>query len=198
MLKVFNEKYQEQGVKSRDEVHKQGLWHETFHCWLVSRERDTNYIYLQLRSETKKDFPNLLDITAAGHLLEDETVNEGVREVEEELGISVDFNDLISLGVIKDCLITDDIQDYELTNVFLLIWNGDIKDFNVQEDEVSGIVKADLKDFIGLWSGVTESISVEGLDYLNKPIYTEVGLQDFVPHETSYMRNVLSKIGSML
>lgn len=198
MLKVFNEKYQEQGVKSRDEVHKKGLWHETFHCWLVSRNRDSNYIYLQLRSKTKKDFPNLLDITAAGHLLEDETVNEGVREVEEELGISVDFKDLISLGVIKDCLITDDIQDYELTNVFLLMWNGDIKDFKVQEDEVSGIVKADLHDFIDLWSGVMDKISVEGLDYLNKPILKEVGLEDFVPHETSYMRNVLKKIGSTL
>ncbi len=198
MLKVFNEEYKEQGVKSRDEVHKKGLWHETFHCWLVSRDRGSNYIYLQLRSKTKKDFPNLFDITAAGHLLEDETVNQGVREIEEELGISVDFNDLISLGVIKDRLITDDIQDYELTNVFLLMWNGDIKDFKVQEDEVSGIVKADLNEFIDLWSGVSEKISVKGLDHLNKPILNEVGLEDFVPHETSYMRNVLKRIGSTL
>ncbi|QHE54133.1 NUDIX domain-containing protein [Pontibacillus sp. HMF3514] len=198
MLKVFNEEYQSQGIASRDEVHKKGLWHETFHCWLVSKNKDTYFIYLQLRSKTKKDFPNLLDITAAGHLLENETVREGVREVEEELGINVAFKDLISLGVMKDCLVTDEIIDHELTNVFLLMWNGEIKDFRLQEDEVSGIVKVDLDQFIDLWSGKTDHIVVEGIDYKNNFIHSKVSLENFVPHETSYIKNVLKGISNVL
>ncbi|CAM5275178.1 NUDIX hydrolase OS=Lysinibacillus sphaericus OX=1421 GN=LS41612_02185 PE=4 SV=1 [Lysinibacillus sphaericus] len=46
------------------------------------------YIYFQIRSGQKKDYPGLLDITAAGHLLAVETVEAGIREVKEELGVN--------------------------------------------------------------------------------------------------------------
>ncbi len=34
-LKVFDEKYTYLSNENRDKVHREGLWHETFHCWLV-------------------------------------------------------------------------------------------------------------------------------------------------------------------
>ncbi len=201
MIKVFDEEYQEQGVATRDEVHNKGLWHETFHCWLVSQEMNKYYIYLQKRSSMKKDFPNLLDITAAGHLLECETVEDGIREVEEELGIKVSYEDLISLGVIKDRLVTDKIKDNELTNVFLLKWTGKMEDFQVQKEEVSGIFKAELEPFVNLWSGKTDKILVEGFnmqqDHSKEEIRKKVGKEDFVPHETSYMKSLVSMFRSL-
>ena len=60
-------------VKDREDVHRDGDWHETFQCWFVERINEEVYIHLQLRSNTKKDFPSLYDITAAGHLLSGET-----------------------------------------------------------------------------------------------------------------------------
>ncbi|WP_233522994.1 NUDIX domain-containing protein [Peribacillus saganii] len=64
-------------------------------------------MYFQLRSEEKKDFPSLFDISAAGHILANETVEDGIREVKEELGIDISMNDLEYVGVIKDSNTTD-------------------------------------------------------------------------------------------
>lgn len=86
LLKIFGDDRNQIGVASRKDVHRLGYWHEAFHCWFVSNEKGIDYIYLQLRSNSKKDYPNLLDITAAGHLLANETVRDGVREIKEEIG----------------------------------------------------------------------------------------------------------------
>lgn len=75
-LKVYDEQYNYVREESRDVIHAKGLWHETFHCWLV----DGDEVLIQKRSAAKKDFPGLFDITAAGHLLSDEKVMDGLRE----------------------------------------------------------------------------------------------------------------------
>jgi isopentenyldiphosphate isomerase len=63
-LKIFDEHRTQIGVATLEEVHRIGHWHEAFHCWLISKEGEIDYIYLQIRSDEKKDYPNLLDITA--------------------------------------------------------------------------------------------------------------------------------------
>ncbi|WP_332310344.1 hypothetical protein [Metabacillus litoralis] len=114
LLKIFDDDRNQIGIASREDVHKFGYWHEAFHCWFISKVRDTYYLYLQLRSATKKDYPNLLDITAAGHLLANETVQDGVREIKEEVGIYISFHELIPLGIIDYCVIKEDFIDKEL------------------------------------------------------------------------------------
>jgi isopentenyldiphosphate isomerase len=88
-IKIFDDNKNLIGEASRSDVHRIGYWHEAFHCWFISNEKGNDYIYLQLSSKNKKDYPNLFDITAAGHLLADETVEDGVRESKEEIGIDV-------------------------------------------------------------------------------------------------------------
>ncbi|MCY1691789.1 NUDIX domain-containing protein [Exiguobacterium sp. SL14] len=85
------------GPRPRSEVHTHGLWHETFHCFVYDPKRDV--VLLQQRSEQKKDFPGMLDITACGHLLADESVEDGLRELEEEIGLTCTFDQLIPLGI---------------------------------------------------------------------------------------------------
>src|SRR5690625_3509946 len=68
MLNIFDDHKQPIGVATREEVHRMGYWHETFHCWFITLEGNQEYIDFQLRSPQKQDYPNLLDITAAGHL----------------------------------------------------------------------------------------------------------------------------------
>jgi hypothetical protein len=50
LLKIFDDNSNHIGFATRDEVHRLGFWHETFHCWFISKEEGTDYLYLQLRS----------------------------------------------------------------------------------------------------------------------------------------------------
>ena len=52
-------------IKSRDEVHKKGLWHRTVHIWIINSNND---ILMQLRSPEKKSNPNKWTTSASGHL----------------------------------------------------------------------------------------------------------------------------------
>lgn len=161
-LRVFDENRECIGVETREEVHKKGYWHETFHFWLVSREEGVEYIYFQLRSNQKKDYPNLLDITAAGHILATETVEDGIREVKEEIGIEVSLGELHSLGVIPYTNVHQDLIDRELAHVFLLVSKYEMEDFQLQPEEVSGMAKVMLDDMMDMWSGKKENVVADG------------------------------------
>lgn len=198
LLKIFDDDKNQIGVASRKEVHKFGYWHETFHCWFVSNEEGIDYLYLQLRSDSKKDHPNLLDITAAGHLLADETVRDGIREIKEEIGIDVPFDDLISLGVLDYCVIQESFIDKELANVFLYRSMNSFDEYTLQAEEVSGIVRAKFNDFSKLWLDEIETIEIKGFE-INKDgdktlIEKYVGRDKFVPHQISFYKTIIQSI----
>jgi 8-oxo-dGTP pyrophosphatase MutT (NUDIX family) len=55
-------------------------------------------VLLQRRASTKASWPGRLDATAAGHLVAGESVADGLREAEEELGVAWPFDALVALG----------------------------------------------------------------------------------------------------
>lgn len=199
-LTIFNEQYIKIGKASREEAHKKGYWHETFHCWLVSRDKDKIYLLFQLRSAVKKDYPNLLDITAAGHILDNESIDDGVREVKEEIGLALSFQDLIKLGVFKYSIIQGDLIDRELANVFLYENEYRPEEFLLQKEEVAGLFKAELNCYSDLLSGIKDEIYMEGfiLTDQGETCYEKrsVGLKHFVPHEGSYYEMVIEGVKS--
>ncbi|ODG89878.1 MULTISPECIES: NUDIX domain-containing protein [Bacillaceae] len=198
LLKIFDESGNHIGEASRSEVHKKGLWHETFHCWLLSIIDDQASIYFQIRSHQKKDYPNLFDITAAGHLLSTETVQDGLREVKEELGIEVKMEDVIPLGIIKNSIILETIIDHELSHVFLLKSDKPFTDFNLQKEEVSGIVKADFNQFYQFAHGLRDTVEVDGFQITETeekiPIQKSIDKDQFVSHESNYLLDVVELI----
>lgn len=165
-LKIFNSNYEHIGEVLRDDVHSNGYWHEVFQCWVIEKIDQQWHIYLQLRSKKKKDYPGQYDITAAGHLIEDEVVEDGVREMQEELGIEVTFSQLIPLGVIAYSIDNDQIKDYEFANVFLYELTGGIQSFTIQREELDGIYCTKLEDFIRLARNEVQSIEVKGYTYV--------------------------------
>lgn len=202
MLKIFDKHRNQIGITSRDIVHKKGYWHETFHCWLLEKENDINYIYIQLRSDVKKDYPSLFDITAAGHILANETIHNGIREVREELGLDISPKDLEYLGIIDDCMISESLIDKEFGHVYMYRLNEKTTKFCLQKEEVSGIVRTKFTNFYDFCVGDTNELSVEGfmIDYLGNEvaIAKNVTKKEFVPHQDSYFITLVKLINEML
>ncbi|WP_051556470.1 NUDIX hydrolase [Alkalihalobacterium bogoriense] len=198
LLNVLDENGKHTGVETRKNIHKMGYWHETFHCWVCSVESGKRYIYFQLRSHKKKDYPELYDITAAGHLLANESIADGIREVKEEIGLSIEQSDLISLGKVKNCIATADLIDNEISHIFLYNSPHSFEQFQLQENEVSGIVRTPFCDFIKLCNEEMEWIEVVGIGIQESGKKIEMNenitLAQFVPHERSYFANVIKKI----
>ncbi|WP_409253011.1 NUDIX hydrolase [Bacillus sp. SCS-153A] len=197
-LNIFDKEGNHIGVAGRDEVHREGHWHETFHCWFIKRENDNCFLYFQLRSMDKKDYPNLLDITAAGHILSHETFEDGIREVREETGIAVQYEELTSLGMIPYEVIMKDFIDRERAYLFLYEFSGIMGDFSLQPEEVSGIYRVELDDFEQLIDRKITSVELNGFhltDSGEKELKTlRAEKAAFVPHEDSYYRAVLDSI----
>jgi isopentenyldiphosphate isomerase len=196
LIAIFDKEMNRIGNATRDEVHRFGYLHQTFQCWF----RNNSDIYLQIRSEEKKDFPGLLDITAAGHLLADESVEDGGREIQEELGLNISFTSLTYLGLIEDTIVIDDIKDYEMANVFLYDFQPKKEKISFNDKEVIGLVKTSIDDLYQLWSYQKDSIMISGykIDKKGHKNYIRhlVTRSEFVPHRKDYYLNVLEKIMS--
>ena len=199
-LRVFDENRNYIGIEKRGEVHRKGLWHEVFHCWIISEEEGAWSIWLQHRCLMKKDYADLLDITSAGHLLAEETVEDGVREIEEEIGLAVSFEELVPMGTIACTMKKEDMIDHEFAHLFLC--EATKPSFTLQKEEVSGMGKVLLTDFEKLWNGETGSIRFQGfdLDEQGRRINVErlIAQSDFVPHEDSYYQYVARHIREYL
>ncbi|WP_315906356.1 NUDIX domain-containing protein [Priestia koreensis] len=197
-VRIFDENERPIGVKTRAEVHEKGYWHEAFHCWFVEIMNEQIYIHFQLRSAQKKDYPNLFDITAAGHLLADETVADGVREVKEEIGIEVTLEELISLGTLKYCVTRGALIDKELAHTFLGVNKCSIDQYVLQREEVAGMARVRLEDAEGLWSGTYTSIHIAGYvedsSGFRRSLAKQVGTEAFVPHDSAFYQEIFIKI----
>jgi len=196
---VYDERDRWIGTADRREVHAKGLWHRTVHCWLV-RKADGNGIdapiakvLFQQRSAGKDTNPGRFDITAAGHLAAGETPEAVVRELEEELGVVVEFGRLSELGVVRERLsgVVGGVayHDNEVSRVFGLATETELAGFRLQEEEVAGLYEADAEELIALFEGRAERIRAEGValrDGRLQASEAEIACSSFVPRDSGY------------
>lgn len=187
VLAVFNERDERIGEATRDDIHAKGLWHETFHCWLTGTKNGERIVYLQLRSAMKKDYPSRYDITAAGHLLATETVADGVREIAEEIGLTLSIHDLRPIGTIPNVVKTSRIHDREWARCFVYDVGETIPTFTLQREEVETIVTCTLADFRACIAHNIDEISIE--DVMTHECAT-LTYEALVPHPQSYFEHV--------
>src|SRR5688572_1596144 len=138
-------------VVPKSEAHRLGLWHRCFHCWICGSDPGGSYLLLQRRAATKDASPGYLDVTAAGHLAAGEETLDGLREVEEELGLRIAPERLVPLGT---CRVEQKIPggcDRELHEIFLVFDATPPGDLRLQKEEVDAVFRLDLNDVQALY-----------------------------------------------
>lgn len=184
------------GMDSRENVHKNGLWHKTVHCWLY--DQDGN-VYFQIRKDRGTFYT-----TASGHVQAGETVEEAfVREIKEEIGITLlpenaIFVDevLFKMDKVKEDGTT--FKDRAFANVYLSEFHDSISSFRFDIEELNGLAKcsalATLELFKGNVTSIKGSIIVPENDS-NKEEPKEFFASDFLVNEGE---NLLEKYGDVL
>ncbi len=190
-LTIFNDDGINIGIKERDQVHLDGDWHETFHCWLFETDHQRINLYFQKRSHTKKDFPSLYDITCAGHIDQDEKVIEaGLRELQEELGVILKEKDIIYDADFKETIQLDSFFDREICHLFFMnLTECKLNLLNIG-DEVESIAKVDINLFEQLIK--KERMDIPMLELTKEGfIQKKVTKSSFCPHDHEYFNHII-------
>lgn len=178
------------GVKTRAAVHQEGLWHRTFHCHVIHRDnRGNDFIIVQKRGANTDTCPNMLDVSAAGHYAAGETERDGVRELQEELGLQAAFEDLIPLGKRVSAAQYDSLIDYQVSDVFFYICDKPLHEYQYQQEEIAGLVKLNTLDAINLLTDKTHSIECEAIGFPTPTI--TIQRKHFIPTLDNYFLKIL-------
>ncbi len=201
-LDYFDAQHRLLGKKEKVEIHKNALWHHTFHCWIFTSKGE---IIFQLRAKNIVANPNVLDISSAGHIeAGEDPLAGGLRELNEELGLNVGLNDLIRLGIFQhasDALYPDGSpnQNREFCYTYLLKSDKPLDQYRLQKEELGGIYTIPLVDLFKIFTQEVKQIQISGLAFqdsgeLKSEIKT-VSLKDFNPE---FLPEHYIKIGIMV
>lgn len=158
LIDIYDENMNPIGTASRSQAHSEGLWHMSFHCWIARN----NKVLFQLRSKMKTENPNKLAVSAAGHLSSGEKPKDGIREIEEELGIKVNFNKLTKLFTHTQVSRKDNYINNEFNPTYLLESDTDLAELKLQPEEVDGIYEVAIEDMLKLFRGEINSVKISG------------------------------------
>lgn len=146
LFDILNEDGSKTGiVKERGVAHREGALHGTVHIWIVRKNEKSGYdILLQKRSNNKDSHPGCYDISSAGHISAgDEIMESALRELWEELGLSVQPEQLELFGTthvkFEKTFYGKRFRDNEISSDFVYRQPVDIDKLNLQESEVSEV-----------------------------------------------------------
>lgn len=146
LFDILNEDGSKTGiVKERGVAHREGALHGTVHIWIVRENEKSGYdILLQKRSNNKDSHPGCYDISSAGHISAgDEIMESALRELWEELGLSVQPEQLELFGTtyvkFEKTFYGKRFRDNEISSDFVYRQPVDLDKLNLQESEVSEV-----------------------------------------------------------
>jgi isopentenyldiphosphate isomerase len=181
------------GVIARDEAHRTGVWHGAFHCLILYERENREYVLFQKRSMDKKIAPGKFDVSVGGHYTAGEdAATAGPREIREELGLDVRFDELLSVGrrVFVYCF-SAGVIECEFQDIFLLPRRIQPELLVLQQEEVDGVLKMDVEQGISLFGRKVKSIKASfhrpGLPMAEITVSTD----DFVPCIDNYYLKLL-------
>jgi isopentenyldiphosphate isomerase len=162
-LDIFDELFNPLNPASASigEVHKKGLWHQTFACWIVNPQKET--VLFQLRGARNRIDPGSFDASSSGHLKAGESPADGFRELREELGIDIPIENRLSIGMFRNIAIRESYINREFCHVFLAKSDKPLAELKLQDGEVSGVFEVGIEDAIKLFAKRVSKVKALGL-----------------------------------
>lgn len=159
-------------------AHKNGYFHPTVHIWLYTKN---GKILLQQRGKNKDTFPLLWDVSVAGHIGAGEQIEAAaVREIEEEIGLTISAQELKKIGVFTSVQKHhENLIDCEFHHTYIAELKVPLESLKKQESEVEDLQLTPLLKF---------SEETWGLANMKK----------YVPHSSEYYKTVIKAIKKKL
>lgn len=191
-LDIYNDNHELIGTCEKKLAHKLGMWHEVFTCQFINEEKETAIFQIKNHNHNNIHDKDLIEITVGGHYKAGEKMKDGVRELKEETGIDVDFEDLKYLGVRQ--VATTVNPSYivrEFQHIFLGFTNKDITEFNSLDDEVTEFIEFNIDELIELLLGKKEFIyGNTGKEKIK--ITTENFVENYLKGDKLYLRLLIA------
>ncbi len=162
----------------KSEAHLHGLFHPTIHVWLYTLN---GQILIQQRARNKDTFPLLWDVSVAGHIGAGEDILvSAVREVKEEIGLTIQKEDLKKIGVFKSVQKHNEfLTDCEFHHTFLCELKVELTRLKKQESEVENLTLISIPSFSEALENPSERIK-------------------YVPHKKEYYEKIINDIKCVL
>ena len=192
-LDIYDEDGNQIGTEERGMVHSKGLWHKTVHCWLYDKEGN---VFFQRRSDR-----GTLYTTSSGHLSAGESVTEAFqREIKEEIGLDIDASDATFVSIVPYRMdrIKEDgsiFRDRAFANVYVDLYEGNYEDFQMDAEEVSGIVIVNAKEALELFQRESGSVLGREISLDNKMTTRDISFSEFLVNDGE---TALEKYGDVL
>ena len=107
---------------------KEGEYHLSIHVWI---ENENKKYIIQKRAKTMKRFPNMWSVVTGGCITGEEGIEAAIREVEEEIGITLCKDNMQKLGIIK--------RKYDFVEIWKAKEEIDLTKLKLQKSEVSDV-----------------------------------------------------------
>ena len=104
--------------EERNIIHEKGIWHREVAVWIMNEKGE---VLLQKRAASKKQYPNKWAI-CAGHIDAGESHEAAIiREMNEEIGMTLAIDDLEFLGVYISLhlALLNKLYNLQFSNLFL-------------------------------------------------------------------------------
>ena len=129
-----------------------GCFTETSHVWLVRPNEKSGFdLLLQKRSAHKDAYPGCYDTSSAGHVPAGSGFLESaVRELYEELGVKVQEEDLIYIGLHEEeeeaVFYGKPFLNHEISHVYVCLNPVREEELRLQEEEVESVLWMDFEE----------------------------------------------------
>lgn len=128
MMEMFDNKRVPLGKEMERYKHTEGEYSQGAHVWILNSKGE---FLIQKRTPSKKLYPNLWSITSGGTDSGEKTIDTVYREVKEELGITLNQEDVELMMTYK--------RNHDFVDVYLVRKDINIEEIVMQPEEVADV-----------------------------------------------------------